>query len=209
MAIALFAVLYADQQRYFLTRQKSANTEITRLAGDLGKERDRLTTSLAESNRLLAIRNFDRGQAAFEQKEIGAGLLWMVESWRSAVLAGDRAWQHTARANLAAWRPHHAVLKGVLSHESPVTAAAFSPDGKTILTGGDDHVARLWDTATSEPLGQPLHHQGTVFAVAFSPDGKTILTGCQDKTARLWDAATGQPLGSPFLHDDIVMRRGV
>ena len=39
-----------------------------------------LATSLAESNRLLAIRNFDRGQAAFEKGEIGPGMLWMIES---------------------------------------------------------------------------------------------------------------------------------
>ena len=101
----------------------------------------------------------------------------MVESWRSAVAAGDPVWQHAARANLAAWRPHHARLKAVLSHEGPVDAAAFSPDGKTVLTGGDDRTARLWDVATGQPIGQPIRHEGVVTCVAFSPDGKTILTG--------------------------------
>ena len=133
-------------------------------------------------------------------------LLWMVESWRSAVEAGDPDWQHAARANLAAWRPHHARLKGVFSHESPVDAAAFSPDGKIVLTGGDDATARLWDAATGRPIGQPIRHEGVVTSVAFSPDGRTILTGSMDKTARLWDAATGQPVGSPSRMGEHVVR---
>ncbi len=93
----------------------------------------------------------------------------MVESWRSAVAARDPVWQHAARANLAAWRPHHARLKGVLSHESPVYAAAFSPDGKTVLTGGQDGTARRWDVATAQPIGQPIRHESGLVGVAFSP----------------------------------------
>jgi WD40 repeat protein len=64
---------------------------------------------------------------------------------------------------------------------------AFSPDGKTALTGSTVNPARLWDASTGQPLGPTLTHQGLVWAVAFSPDGKTILTGSDDKTARLWE----------------------
>ena len=199
VAVAVISVLYADRAG----TQANQGNHPSQCRPRQGTRSS--TTSLAESNRLLAIRNFDRGQAAFEKGEIGPGLLWMVESWRSAVEAGDPVWQHAARANLAAWRPHHARLKGVLSHESPVDAAAFSPDGKTVLTGGDDSTARLWDAATGQPIGQPIRHEGVVTSVAFSPDGKTILTGSTDKTARLWDAATGQPVGSPFPHGGEVM----
>ncbi len=174
VAVAVLALLYADRQRHFALAQTKATQEKSALA-------DNLTTSLAESNRLLAIRNFDRGQAAFEKGEISPGLLWMVESWRSAVKAGDPVWQHAARANLAAWRPHHARLKGVLSHESPVYAVAFSPDGKTVLTGGQDGIARRWDVATAQPIGQPIRHEGVLTSVAFSPDGKNILTRSRDK----------------------------
>jgi tetratricopeptide (TPR) repeat protein len=77
---------------------------------------------------------------------------------------------------------------------------AFSPDGKTVLTGSEDNTARLWDAATGQPLGLPMTHQDQLDAVVFSPDGKTVLTGSHDKTARLWDAATGQPLGLPITH---------
>jgi WD40 repeat protein/Flp pilus assembly protein TadD len=79
---------------------------------------------------------------------------------------------------------------------------AFSPDGKTILTASWDGIARLWDTATGQPTGRPLHHQNSITSVAFSPDGKSILTASEDGTARLWDAAIGQPLGRPLDYQE-------
>ena len=77
---------------------------------------------------------------------------------------------------------------------------AFSPDGKTVLTGSCDRTARLWDAATGKPLGRIMTHQDNVNRVAFSPDGKILLTGSRDRTARFWDAATGGPLGPPLTH---------
>jgi WD40 repeat protein len=85
---------------------------------------------------------------------------------------------------------------------------AFSPDGKTFLTGSDVG-AQLWEAATGQPLGQPLHG-GPVRAVAFSPDGKKILTGKTwrpnypgSSEAQLWDAATGKPIGQPLPHANV------
>ena len=188
-AVAAVSVVYA-------TKQAKATREITGLAANLGKERESLRKSLSDSNRLLAIRNFDRGQAAFDKEQVGAGLLWMIDSWRTAAAAGDPALQHAARANLSAWLPYHPRLKAVL----PQGVAAFSPDGKLIMIGESGGIVRLWDLTTARPIGPTLQLPRDIGSVVYSPDGKMILIGNSDWTARLWDAATGRPAGPPIPH---------
>ena len=85
-----------------------------------------------------------------------------------------------------------------LSNDGAVYAAAFSPDGRMVLTGCADNAARLWEATTGQPIGRPMIHPDDVRAVAFSPDGKSILTGCDDSLARLWDAVTGELLYAPL-----------
>ncbi|QFS91108.1 translocation protein TolB [Mycobacterium sp. THAF192] len=89
-----------------------------------------------------------------------------------------------------------------------VTSVGFSPDGGRFAAATVDDVVQLWDTATGEPLGDPLtgHTEG-VNSVVFSPDGTTLATGSSDTTVRLWDTTTGQPLGNPLTgHTDRVTR---
>ena len=69
---------------------------------------------------------------------------------------------------------------------------AFSPDGKTIVSGSADKTIRLWDL-DGNPIGQPFQgHSASVRSVAFSPDGKTIVSGSDDGTIRLWLGGTWQ-----------------
>ena len=76
------------------------------------------------------------------------------------------------------------------AYQGGVNSIAFSPDGKTLAGGCDDHAVRLWDVATRRATTLP-GHTGAVKAVAFSPDGKTLATGSDDSTVRLWNVATG------------------
>ncbi|MBF0296098.1 MAG: pentapeptide repeat-containing protein [Magnetococcales bacterium] len=79
-------------------------------------------------------------------------------------------------------------------HFSGIQAAAFSPDGATLLSGSDDKTLKLWDARTGECLLTCKGHQSYVLSVAFSPDGATLLSGSNDKTLKLWDARTGECL---------------
>jgi WD40 repeat protein/serine/threonine protein kinase/tetratricopeptide (TPR) repeat protein len=211
-ATAAAVVAVAVISTVFAIEQNRAKNRIKGLADNLRSSLEKseglaseLKTSLRESYRRLARLDFERAQNAFEKEQIGPGLLRLVQSWRSAIAADDAGWRHAARAGLSAWRQNLVEPRLVLSHEQQVRVIAFSPDGNAVITGSSDNTARLWNTATGQPIAPPLRHQGGVQSVAFRPDGKAVLTGSLDNTARLWDAASGQPLAPPLRHQGWVM----
>jgi WD40 repeat protein len=77
-------------------------------------------------------------------------------------------------------------------HVGSAINVAFSPDGLSVASAGNDGLVRLWETATGKALRRFTGHQGNVDGLAFSPDGKTLLSSGTDGTARLWDTATGR-----------------
>lgn len=78
-----------------------------------------------------------------------------------------------------------------------VYAVAFSPDGKTLASGGGEPSRegeiRLWNADSGAAIREiSKAHSDTVFALEFSPDGKTLASGGADKMARLLDPADGK-----------------
>ena len=70
---------------------------------------------------------------------------------------------------------------------SPIQTLAFSPDGRTPVSGSVDNKVQLWDTATTLHLATLTGHTETINAVAFTPDGRTLASWSADGTILLWD----------------------
>src|SRR5216683_5571144 len=69
-----------------------------------------------------------------------------------------------------------------LRHGSWVDCAAFSPDSKTLVSGGSDRTIRLWEVATGREIWHYLGQERAVYSVAFSPNGKMVASGSADST---------------------------
>jgi len=89
-------------------------------------------------------------------------------------------------------------------HKGYIYGAAFSRDGRYLLTGSADNTAILWDVATGNKLRTFSGHSESITSVAFNPDGRQIVTGSQDHTAALWDTSTGARIRTLEGHTDYV-----
>jgi WD40 repeat protein len=85
------------------------------------------------------------------------------------------------------WNAATGVEIASFTHDGPVSAVGFSPDGKWVISASGDNTSRIWEVATKTEAAL-IEHDGAVSAVAFSPDGKEVISGSVDKTVRVWSA---------------------
>ncbi len=109
----------------------------------------------------------------------------------------------------ARWRMERKIdQKGLFADR--VNAVRFSPDGKTLATGGGEPSRSgdliLLDVATGQTTKTwKEKHTDTVLCLDFSPDGKQLASGAADKIARVTEIATGKQLSLFEGHTHHVM----
>jgi WD40 repeat protein len=77
-----------------------------------------------------------------------------------------------------------------LTSASEYFAAAFSPDGKYLVTGNGARLIQVWDANTGQPVHTLGAHEGVIRGVVFSPDPahKYLASMCSKGDVKLWDA---------------------
>jgi len=125
-----------------------------------------------------------------------ARLLCPLFSPDSKVLVGsvERSEQRWA---LSAWN----VATGKLLRRFPwpaqpglddlILALAFTPDGRSVISGSENGTVRLWEATTGSQQIAYWTHAGPITTLAVSPDGRHIASGGEDKLVRVRDLVSG------------------
>ena len=118
------------------------------------------------------------------------GKYFLVTDWTRVYIFNAKTWNL-----IKTFKPEGYSPPSVPPYKSFI--AAFSPDGKHVLSGGPDAVLRLWDLETGREIKQFLGHKagwlhGGISSIEFSPDGKYAITNAyNDGNVILWDVEKG------------------
>jgi WD40 repeat protein/serine/threonine protein kinase len=94
--------------------------------------------------------------------------------------------------DLATGRP----LATLAGHPGGTEGGDFSPDGRTLVTCGDDRTVKLWSVAERRLERSLEGHGDRVERARFNPDGSQLVTASRDGTARIWDVASGRAIAT-------------
>jgi WD40 repeat protein len=94
-------------------------------------------------------------------------------------------------------------ITALAPHVSEVSAAAFTSDGRQLVTIGDNGLVRLWDT-TAKNRKHTLPLAGVYRLVAIAPDDTFLALAGYDRSVLIWDLAAQQPSAVLVGHTDTV-----
>jgi WD40 repeat protein len=150
--------------------QRDGEQVVTVWDAATGKEKSRFKTPRAAANGRVAVAVSDRSLAI--GLENGGTSLWDLATGKDRKLATG----HGSKKNGDGYGTF---------------AVSFTPDGKTLVTGGRDHLTKLWDLETGKLLRTLGRQSASVETLAVAPRGKILASAGQDGLIRLWDAETG------------------
>ena len=179
-------------------------------------------TLAVQSGAVTAVAYSPGGKALAAGYQDGTIRLWDIAShrlisaasWGGAALAlaftsGGKTLEVAGPAAVGVWdlANQATIAAEPLAGVTGGRSVAFSPDGTTLATGGDDGNIRLWNTATQQEIGAPMSSDlKPVEAVAFSPDGTTVAAASSDGTVQLWNTATQQEAGTTMTADSAAIQ---
>jgi WD40 repeat protein len=131
-----------------------------------------------------------------------AGVAWQLAFSGDGGLLAAASGELMGAGRAVVWDLRAGRVLHALEHASMVHAAAFSPDGRQLLTGSADGEARLFNLADGT-VAAAFRHEANVEALAFDGDGTHVFTASADGTARRWRLRDGALLWT-LPHSDLL-----
>lgn len=86
-------------------------------------------------------------------------------------------------------------------HRGPIQRVAYSPDGRLIVSAGEDRRILWWDAKTGKLIGAskagPIEHVQPIKQIVFSADGRRLATASSNELI-IWDVASRAPISQPI-----------
>jgi WD40 repeat protein len=135
-----------------------------------------------------------------------------IIQYSSAVPAGDSK-QATEPELIPVILPNRSsinpqIVYSFREHLGSIKSLAFSPDSKTLVSGGgeSDGIIRLWDTKTGKRTGTISRaHTTAVESLLIAPDGVTLASCSDDNSINLWNLRSNNFTRSFVAHRSPVL----
>ena len=89
-------------------------------------------------------------------------------------------------------------------HRNEVNSIAFSPDGRSLVSGSNDYSVRIWNIRDGSSKELPVTDAGLLLSVVFSPDGRYIAAGNTRYSLWIWDSRTRKHVANWKGHSGFV-----
>lgn len=174
---------------------------------------DGKTLASGDTGNRIRLWNMDTGTSRATLKIFTGSLHALTFSPNGKLLASGssdgkvRLWDATVKKQegLGTLGGYTALLT-LRGHKNRVSAIAFSPDGKTLITAGPSGDIRAWDTTTGSERFTCSGHFGNALGLAFSETDSTFTSvhrlNWNSVQLKDWDVGTGNRLFVRFLNVD-------
>ncbi|KAF6842558.1 wd repeat domain-containing protein [Colletotrichum musicola] len=90
-------------------------------------------------------------------------------------------------------------------HVEKILCVAASPDGKYVVTGGEDRRLIIYDAETLKPLRVFTHHRDAVTGLAFRRGTNQLYSCSKDRTVKVWSLDELAYIETLFGHQDEIV----
>uniref|UniRef100_A0A0E0JPI7 Katanin p80 WD40 repeat-containing subunit B1 homolog n=1 Tax=Oryza punctata TaxID=4537 RepID=A0A0E0JPI7_ORYPU len=104
---------------------------------------------------------------------------------------------HLANTDLKIWDiKKKGCIHTYKGHRGAIRTIRFTPDGRWVVTGGEDNIVKVWDLTAGKLLHDFKFHSGQIRCIDFHPQEFLLATGSADRTVKFWDLETFELIGS-------------